>query len=55
MQLLGSARSKTANSPRLLSPLERSLRATDNVQPVDSPAQDGPDMKKKLIKIYILK
>ena len=46
MQLLGSARSKTANSPPLLSPLERSLRATDNVQPVDSPAQDGPDTKK---------
>ena len=51
MQLLGSDRSKTAKSPRLLSPLELSLRATDNVQPVDSPAQDGPDMKKKLIKI----
>ena len=50
MQLLGSARSKTANSPRLLSPLELSLRATDNVQPVDSPAQDGPDMKKKINK-----
>ena len=46
MQLLGSDRSKTANSPRLLSPLELSLRATDNVQPVDSPAQDGPDTKK---------
>ena len=46
MQLLGSAQSKAANSPRLLSPLERSLRATDNVQPVDSPAQDGPDIKK---------
>ena len=46
MQLLGSGRSKTANSPRLLSPLELSLRATDNVQPVDSPAQDGPDTKK---------
>ena len=50
MQLLGSDRSKTANSPRLLSPLELSLRATDNVQPVDSPAQDGPDMKKKINK-----
>ena len=46
LQLLGSVRSKTANSPRLLSPLELSLRATDNVQPVDSPAQDGPDIKK---------
>lgn len=45
MQLLGSAQSKVANSPRLLSPLELSLRATDNVQLLDSPAQGDPDTK----------
>ena len=36
---------RTANSPRLLSPLELSLRATDNVQLLDSPAQGDPDKK----------
>lgn len=45
MQLLGSAQSKAANSPRQPSPLELSLRATDNVQLLDSPAQGDPDTK----------